>query len=161
MAVGRLMAGGSVWLSEAGFAGFLGIFGMARASRTDGCSYACFARDHERLTRELGGLFESGFAGWERLRRDRCARMRDDERCTRDHESSTRELSGLSGAGFAGFLRFAGWDGCRWHRCARMSVVREITRVRRENWVVCLNQHLQDCRDLQDGEDLGGTGALV
>ena len=60
-------------LSEAGFAGFLGTFGMAGVLLGQVRSYECWTRDCERLReimsvceclRVLGGLSEAGFAGF-------------------------------------------------------------------------------------------------
>ena len=50
-------------LSEAGFAGFVGIFGMAGVPLGQVRSYECWTRDGERLTRDHERLRVFAFVG--------------------------------------------------------------------------------------------------
>ncbi len=112
-------------LSEAGFAGFVGIFRMAGGPPALVRSYERWTRDGERLReimsvcecfRVLGGLSEAGFAGFLgilRMTGGPPALVRSYERWTRVCERlreimsvcvCLRVLGGLSGAGFVGFF---------------------------------------------------------
>ena len=112
-------------LSEAGFAGFLGTFGMAGVLLGQVRSYECWTRDCERLReitrvceclRGLGGLGGAGFAGFFgilRMEEDLLTQVGSYERWTRVCErlrefmsvyECLRVLGGLSEAGFAGFV---------------------------------------------------------
>ena len=112
-------------LSEAGFAGFFGIFRMAGGPPALVRSYERWTRVCERLReimsvceclRVLDGLSEAGFAGFFgifRMAGVPPALVGSDERWTRDCErlreimsvcECLRVLGGLSEAGFAGFF---------------------------------------------------------
>ena len=137
-------------LSEAGFAGFFGIFRMAGGPPALVRSYERWTRVCERLReimrdceclRVLGGLSGAGFVGILRMAGVPPALVRSDERWTRVCERlreimgvyvCLRVLGGLSGAGFAGFVgifRMAGVPPAlvrsdeRWTRvCERLRV---------------------------------------
>ena len=117
-------------LSEAGFAGFIWIFGMAGAMLAQVRSYERMTRDGERL-REIMRVCECwadclkqdlqdylGFSRWWGPCWHRCART-----------SVGREMASVYEC-WAGCLKqdlqdlfgFSGWRGLCWHRCARTSV---------------------------------------
>ena len=117
-------------LSEAGFAGLLGIFKMVGAMLAQVRSYERWTRDGERL-RVLGGLSEAGFAGFIGIfgmAGAMLAQVCSYERMTRDGEC-LREIMRVYEC-WADCLKqdlqdlfgFSGWRGPCWHRCARTSV---------------------------------------
>ena len=142
-------------LSEAGFAGFVGIFGMAGVLLGQVRSYECWTRDGERLTRDHERLRVFAFVGrivWSRICRiywdfqdgggpadaGGLVRALDERwRALRDHE----RLRVFTSVGRIVCLHEMGEDLLT--QVHEREILREIMFVY-ECWADCLKQDLQD-----------------